>query len=181
VSVLITGASGTGKELFASDIHKACPRDRKPFVAINCGALTEHLLESELFDHVKGAFTGAVSEHNGLFLSANNGTLLFDVIRDMPTTLQVKLLRALQDRQVRPVGSVEFIPFDVRIISATHCNLKEAMQRQSFREDIYYRLKVVKLKLPTLAERSEDIPAIVRHLLERKQNLTIKGYSPESM
>jgi two-component system response regulator GlrR len=181
VSVLITGASGTGKEVFARAIHKASPRNRKPFVAINCGALPEHLLESELFGHVKGAFTGAVSEHKGLFLSANYGTLFLDEIGDMPTTLQVKLLRALQDREVRPVGSVESIPFDVRIISATHCNLEEAMQRQSFREDLYYRLKVVKLKLPSLAERAEDIPALVRHFLEKKQNSTIKGYSPESM
>ena len=181
VSVLITGASGTGKELFARAIHKASPRKSKPFVAINCGALPEHLLESELFGHVKGAFTGAVNEHKGLFLSANNGTLFLDEIGDMPTTLQVKLLRALQDREVRPVGSLKSIPFDVRIISATHCNLEEEMQKQRFREDLYYRLKVVKLKLPSLTDRAEDIPALVRHLLEKKQNPTIKGYSPESM
>tara|TARA_R110001592_G_scaffold83320_1_gene246726 strand:+ start:244 stop:1446 length:1203 start_codon:yes stop_codon:yes gene_type:complete len=181
VSVLITGASGTGKELFARAIHKASPRKSKPFVAINCGALPEHLLESELFGHVKGAFTGAVNEHKGLFLFANNGTLFLDEIGDMPTTLQVKLLRALQDREVRPVGSLKSIPFDVRIISATHCNLEEEMQKQRFREDLYYRLKVVKLKLPSLTDRAEDIPALVRHLLEKKQNPTIKGYSPESM
>ncbi len=181
VSVLITGASGTGKELFARAIHKASSRKNQPFVAINCGALPEHLLESELFGHVKGAFTGAVSAHKGLFLSANNGTLFLDEIGDMPSALQVKLLRALQDREVRPVGSLESIPFDVRIISATHCNLEEAMTRQQFREDLYYRLKVVKLKLPALAERAEDIPALVRYLLEKKQNHSIKAYAPEAI
>ncbi len=181
ISVLIRGPSGTGKELLARAIHKASPRHKKPFIAINCGALPEHLLESELFGHVKGAFTGAISEHTGLFLAANGGTLFLDEIGDMPTTLQVKLLRALQDREVRPVGSVNSIPFDVRILSATHFNLEEAMQHQRFREDLYYRLKVVELKIPTLAERAEDIPALVRHLLDRKQSNKIKGYSPEAM
>lgn len=181
VSVLITGPSGTGKELLARAIHKASPRHNKPFIAINCGALPEHLLESELFGHVKGAFTGAISEHAGLFQAADGGTLFLDEIGDMPTTLQVKLLRALQDREVRPVGSVRSIPVDVRILSATHFNLEEAMQHQRFREDLYYRLKVVKLKIPTLADRAEDIPALVRYLLDRKKSSKIKGYSPESM
>lgn len=181
VSVMITGASGTGKELLARAIHKASPRSDKPFVAINCGALPEHLLESELFGHVKGAFTGAVSQHKGLFLAADKGTLFLDEIGDMPTSLQVKLLRALQDRELRPVGSVESTPFDVRIISATHCNLEEAMQNQQFREDLYYRLKVVKLKLPTLAERAEDIPALVRHLLEKKRTTDVKNFAPDAL
>lgn len=181
VSVLITGPSGTGKELLARAIHKASPRHNKPFIAINCGALPEHLLESELFGHVKGSFTGAINEHTGLFLAADGGTLFLDEIGDMPTTLQVKLLRALQDREVRPVGSVHSIPFNVRILSATHFNLEEAMKHQRFREDLYYRLKVVKLKIPTLAERAEDIPALVRYLLDRKQSNKVKGYSPESM
>jgi len=181
VSILITGASGTGKELLARAIHNASPRYSKPFIAINCGALPEHLLESELFGHVKGAFTGAISEHTGLFLSANNGTLFLDEIGDMPTPLQVKLLRALQDREVRPVGSAHSVSFDVRIISATHCDLEDAMQNQRFREDLYYRLKVIKLKIPTLAERAEDIPMLVRYLLERKQLHKAKGYSPEAM
>lgn len=181
VSVMITGASGTGKELLARAIHQASPRSEEPFVAINCGALPEHLLESELFGHVKGAFTGAVSQHKGLFLAADKGTLFLDEIGDMPTSLQVKLLRALQDRELRPVGSVESTPFDVRIISATHCNLEEAMQNQQFREDLYYRLKVVKLKLPTLAERAEDIPALVRHLLEKKRNTEVKNFAPDAL
>ncbi|WP_250655226.1 sigma 54-interacting transcriptional regulator [Alkalimarinus coralli] len=181
VSVLITGPSGTGKELLAKAIHKASPRHDKPFVAVNCGALPEHLLESELFGHVKGAFTGAIAEHTGLFLAANGGTLFLDEIGDMPTTLQVKLLRALQDREVRPVGSVRSVPIDVRILSATHFNLEEAMQHQRFREDLYYRLKVVKLQIPSLAERADDIPALVRYLLDRKKSAKVKGYSPESM
>jgi two-component system response regulator GlrR len=181
VSVLITGASGTGKELLARAIHNASPRHNNPFVAINCGALPEHLLESELFGHVKGAFTGAINQHTGLFLSANHGTLFLDEIGDMPTTLQVKLLRALQDREVRPVGSARSIPFDVRIISATHCDLEDAMQNQRFREDLYYRLKVVNLKIPTLAERAEDIPVLVRYLLKRKPHHKAKGYSPEAL
>jgi two-component system response regulator GlrR len=167
VSVLITGASGTGKEMLAKAIHKASPRAKSHFVAINCGALPEHLLESELFGHTKGAFTGAVTEHLGLFREADGGTLFLDEIGDMPMPLQVKLLRALQERQIRPVGSTKTIPIDVRVLSATHRDLKQAMQEQSFREDLYYRLNVVNLQLPTLRERAEDIPLLARHVLQQ--------------
>ncbi|MDX3775579.1 sigma 54-interacting transcriptional regulator [Chromatiaceae bacterium AAb-1] len=166
VSVLITGASGTGKEMLAKAIHKASPRTEKPFVAINCGALPEHLLESELFGHTKGAFTGAVSEHGGLFREADGGTLFLDEIGDMPVSLQVKLLRALQERQIRPVGSSKTIPVNVRVLSATHRDLQLAMAEGSFREDLYYRLNVVNLQLPSLQERPEDIPLLARHILQ---------------
>ena len=165
VSILISGASGTGKELLANAIHKASTRASKPFIAINCGALPEHLLESELFGHKKGAFSGAVSEHQGLFRAAEGGTLFLDEIGDMPMSLQVKLLRVLQEKAIRPVGSVETIPINVRVVSATHRDLQEAMKEEAFREDLYYRLCVVNLRLPSLSERPEDIPVLVRHIL----------------
>ncbi|MGI1668909.1 MAG: sigma 54-interacting transcriptional regulator [Neptuniibacter sp.] len=170
VSVLITGPSGSGKELLAQAIHNASPRNKKPFIAINCGALPEQLLESELFGHSKGAFTGAVSRHDGLFQAANGGTLFLDEIGDMPSALQVKLLRVLQERQIRPVGSTETIPVDVRVISATHRNLEQAMLDNQFREDLFYRLNVVNLHLPPLAERPEDIPPLARHFVEQAAN-----------
>jgi two-component system response regulator GlrR len=160
VSVLITGASGTGKELLAKAIHHASGRAQSPFVAINCGALPENLLESELFGHTKGAFTGAVQAHPGLFKEADGGTLFLDEIGDMPTTLQVKLLWALQEQQIRPVGSSKMVDIDVRIISATHKDLAAEMISGTFREDLYYRLNVVNLKLPTLKQRAEDIPLL---------------------
>ncbi|SFN64598.1 two-component system response regulator GlrR [Xenorhabdus japonica] len=165
VSILINGQSGTGKEVLAQAIHRASPRAKKPFIAINCGALPEQLLESELFGHAKGAFTGAVSSREGLFLAAQGGTLFLDEIGDMPMALQVKLLRVLQERKVRPLGSNRNIDIDVRIISATHRDLPKAMQRNEFREDLYYRLNVVNLKIPSLNERSEDIPLLANHLL----------------
>ncbi len=184
VSVLVSGPSGSGKELLARAIHKASPRANAPFIAINCGALPEQLLESELFGHVKGAFTGAVSRHQGLFQAADGGTLFLDEIGDMPLPLQVKLLRALQERQIRPVGSTETIPVDVRLISATHRDLEQAMQQQDFREDLYYRLNVVNLNLPPLRERPEDIPLLARFFVERaaqRHNSKVKGLSPGAL
>jgi len=167
VSVLINGASGTGKELLAKAIHRASDRVNKPFVAINCGALPENLLESELFGHTKGAFTGAVQSSIGLFRQAHGGTLFLDEIGDMPTSLQVKLLRAIQERTVRPVGSATNIDIDVRIISATHKDLQHEMEEGRFREDLYYRLNVVNLRIPSLKERFEDIPLLADHLLKQ--------------
>lgn len=184
VSVLIQGESGTGKELLAFAIHQASPRKDKPFVAINCGAIPENLLESELFGHTKGSFTGAVSNHTGLFQSADGGTLFLDEIGDMPPTLQVKVLRALQERVIKPVGSTQQIPFDVRLISATHRDLLLEMKTNHFREDLYYRINVVNLKIPSLAERREDISLLANHFLklfsERHQK-NIRSYSPEAL
>ncbi|WP_447869995.1 two-component system response regulator GlrR [Serratia fonticola] len=164
VSVLINGQSGTGKEVLAQAIHAASPRAKKAFIAINCGALPEQLLESELFGHAKGAFTGAVSSREGLFQAAEGGTLFLDEIGDMPLSLQVKLLRVLQERKVRPLGSNRDLDIDVRIISATHRDLPKAMVKNEFREDLYYRLNVVNLKIPALNERAEDIPLLANHL-----------------
>ena len=184
VSVLITGASGTGKELLASALHNASSRSEKPFIAINCGALPENLLESELFGHAKGAFTGAVSEHQGLFREADGGTLFLDEIGDMPIPLQVKLLRALQEQQIRPVGGSKNVPINVRVISATHKDLAKEMANNNFREDLYYRLNVVNLKLPTLRERSEDIPLLARHLLKQsaeRHDVKVSRFSDDAM
>lgn len=184
VSVLIYGESGTGKELIAQAIHKASRRRDKPFVAVNCGAIPEALLESELFGHTKGAFTGATHEHAGLFQAAHHGTLFLDEIGDMPLALQVKLLRVLQERQIRPVGATKTMAVDVRILSATHRNLVTEMQRNNFREDLYYRLKVVTLHLPNLTSRREDIPLLAMHFLERcaaSSHKTVTGFAPEAM
>jgi two-component system response regulator GlrR len=183
-SVLIQGKSGTGKELFARAIHNASPRANGEFVALNCSAIPESLFESELFGHVKGAFTGATRDHPGLFRAAEGGTLLLDEIGDMPLSFQVKLLRTLQERVIRPVGSTEFIPVDVRIISATHQNLELALEEKTFREDLYYRLNVVTLELPALTERREDIPLLANHFLHgfpdaKKRGVT--GFSPDAM
>jgi len=183
-SVLIRGESGSGKELVAQAIHRASPRASQPFVAVNCGAIPENLLESELFGHVKGAFTGAVANHPGLFQAANGGTLFLDEIGDMPVALQVKLLRVLQERMVRPVGASHAVPIDVRILSATHRDLDLAIIDGSFRKDLYYRLNVVSLSLPTLAERREDIPLLAAHFLARlalKYGRKVNGFAPDAM
>ncbi len=183
-SVLLLGDSGAGKELLAQAIHRASPRAAKPFVAVNCGAIPEALLESELFGHVKGAFTDAVSNHKGLFQAAEGGTLLLDEIGDMPPALQVKLLRVLQERAVRPVGSSQSIHINVRIVSATHRNLEVAMAAGQFREDLYYRLNVVTLQLPTLGERREDIALLANHFLDklaRKYDKRLSGFAPEAL
>ncbi|HBV2609623.1 TPA: two-component system response regulator GlrR [Klebsiella pneumoniae] len=184
VSVLINGQSGTGKEIVAQAIHNASPRHDKPFVAINCGALPEQLLESELFGHARGAFTGAVSNREGLFKAAEGGTLFLDEIGDMPVALQVKLLRVLQERKVRPLGSNRDIEINVRIISATHRDLPKAMARGEFREDLFYRLNVVNLKIPPLSERTEDIPLLANHLLRQsadRHKPFVRAFSSDAM
>ena len=184
VSVLINGHSGTGKEVLAQAIHGASPRGKKAFIAINCGALPEQLLESELFGHAKGAFTGAVSSREGLFQAAAGGTLFLDEIGDMPLSLQVKLLRVLQERKVRPLGSNRDLDIDVRIISATHRDLPKAMEKKSFREDLYYRLNVVNLKIPALHERAEDIPLLANHLLRQsadRHKPFVRSFSVDAM
>ena len=184
VSVLINGQSGTGKEVLAQAIHAASPRAGKAFIAINCGALPEQLLESELFGHAKGAFTGAVSSREGLFQAAAGGTLFLDEIGDMPLSLQVKLLRVLQERKVRPLGSNRDLDIDVRIISATHRDLQKAMAKNEFREDLYYRLNVVNLKIPALNERAEDIPLLANHLLReaaQRHKPFVRSFSTDAM
>jgi two-component system response regulator GlrR len=181
--VLITGESGTGKELLARAIHNASPRRTKPFVAINCSAMAENLLESELFGHIKGSFTGAVRDHQGLFQAADGGTLLLDEIGDMPMRLQVKLLRVLQENNIRPIGATDAIAVNVRVISATHRDLQQLMMSGQFREDLYYRLNVVHIEMPPLNRRREDIPLLVSHFLAQISNESgvRKIYAPEAV
>jgi len=183
-TVLIRGESGTGKELLAIAIHRASKRKDGPFIPVNCTAIPEALLESELFGHAKGSFTGATKSYFGLFQSAHNGTLFLDEIGDMPLHLQVKLLRVLQEKLVRPVGSTTAIPVDVRIISATHRNLEEAIEKKLFRQDLFYRLNVVSLELPSLNERKEDIPLLAEYfiqILSGNNKKQVKTITPEAM
>ncbi len=162
--VYISGESGTGKELAARLIHDLGPRAGKPFVAVNCGAIPEQLMESEFFGHRKGSFTGAFADKDGLFKTANGGTLFLDEVGDLPVPMQVKLLRAIQEKAVRPVGSQQEIAVDVRILSATHKNLHDLVRIGAFRQDLYYRLNVIELVIPPLRERAEDIPGLAQHL-----------------
>jgi two-component system response regulator GlrR len=183
-SILIRGDSGTGKELLARAIHRASRRADQPFIAVNCGAIPEQLLETELFGHVKGAFTGAVDNREGLFQAADGGTLFLDEIGDMPLPLQVKLLRVLQEKAVRQVGANRPGEVDVRIISATHCDLEAAMGDGQFREDLYYRLNVVTLHLPPLDERREDIALLANHFLKgiaAKYGKRLTGFAPDAL
>jgi two-component system response regulator GlrR len=183
-SVFLQGASGTGKELLARAIHRASRRSQGPFVAVNCAAIPENLLESELFGHRKGSFTGANYDHKGLIPTADQGTLFLDEIGDMPVALQAKLLRVLQDREVRAVGATQGTPVDVRIISATHRDLAVQMKEGRFREDLYYRLNVVSLDLPPLSERREDIVPLATHYLKAtaaRYGKDVRAFAPEAL
>ncbi len=176
--VYISGESGTGKELVARLIHAEGPRAEGPFVAVNCGAIPAELMESELFGYKKGSFTGATSDKDGLFQAANGGTLFLDEVADLPLSMQVKLLRAIQEKAVRPVGAREETHVDVRILSATHKDLAELVQQGSFREDLFYRINVIELQVPPLRERPEDIPLLVDHILARLATAQ-RAHSPE--
>ncbi len=181
-TVLIEGESGTGKELVARAVHVASPRRDRPFVPVDCGALPESIIESELFGHERGAFTGALGAP-GLFRVADGGTLFLDEVGEIPQTVQAKLLRALQEKEVRPVGATGAVPVDIRVICATNRSLREMVMEGSFRQDLYYRLNVVRLELPPLRERSEDVPLLAQHLLQKHQRpgAPVRGFTPEAL
>jgi len=183
VSILITGESGTGKEMLARAIHRASPRRHKTFMMINCSAMAEDLLESELFGHAKGAIAGATRAHEGLFQAADGSTLLLSEVGDLPMQLQVKLLRVLTENLVRPVGSTDDIRVNVRVISTTHRDLQQLMSEGQFRDDLYYRLNVVHIEMPSLNRRREDIPLLVAHFLAQiaKESGVRKIYAPEAV
>ena len=183
-TVLILGESGTGKELIARAIHQHGPRAGRPFVAVDCGVLTETLLESELFGHVRGSFTGAQMDKKGVFEEAQGGTCFLDEIGDITPNMQAKLLRVLQEHEIRRVGGKEWIAVDVRIIAATNRNLAELVKKQTFRHDLYYRLNVINMVLPPLRERREDIPALAYHFLRRysqENSKEVTGITDEAM
>ncbi|HEY3097725.1 MAG TPA: sigma-54 dependent transcriptional regulator [Methylomirabilota bacterium] len=182
--VLIEGESGTGKELVAAAIHRLSSRAKRPFIPVNCSAIPQDLLESEFFGHVRGAFSGAVADALGLFRGADEGTIFLDEIAELSPALQVKLLRVLQEMQVRPVGSTKAFPVDVRVIAATNRDLERAMTEGSFRQDLFYRLNVVRVTLPPLRERREDIPALINHFLRRfnkRFHRDVRGVAPEAL
>ena len=184
ISVLVTGETGTGKELIAKEIHKASPRSEGPFIAINCGAIPHELLESELFGHLKGAFTGATNDRQGRFQQADGGTLFLDEIGEMPINLQVKLLRALQERQVMPVGGTRAQDVDIRVLAATHKDLESAIGSGEFREDLYYRLNVVEIELPPLRDRGDDLMLLARFILKRAREeygASVKDFAPRAV
>ncbi len=183
-TVLVTGESGTGKELVAKAIHFNSDRSTSPFIAVNCGAIPENLLESELFGHMKGAFTDAVRTKKGLFEEADGGTLFLDEIGELPLSLQVKLLRVLQDGEIRRVGDSRSVKIDARIIAATVKDLEKAIKEKTFREDLFYRLNVLPIRLPSLRERKEDIPLLANHFISKFNAIlgkTVKGFSPEAL
>jgi transcriptional regulator with GAF, ATPase, and Fis domain len=184
ISVLVSGETGTGKEVVAREIHRRSPRADGPFVAVNCGAIPEPLLESELFGHVKGSFTGATGSRIGKFQAASGGSLFLDEIAEMPASLQVKLLRALQDRAVTRVGEAHPEPVDIRVIAATNRVLEDEIKRGTFREDLYYRLNVVAIRLPPLRERMEDVPVIAKFFLQkygREFGSRVRGFTPAAI
>lgn len=183
-NVLIIGESGTGKELVARALHELSPVKTGPFVAVNCGAIPETLIESELFGHKKGSFTGAVADKEGLFQVADGGTLFLDEVGELPLTMQVKLLRALQDRTIRRVGGNDNIKIDVRIVAATNRNLEEAVKKGTFREDLYYRLNVILLETPPLRTRTGDVEELALFFLNRyneKHKRQLAGFTPEAL
>ncbi|MDD2724817.1 MAG: sigma-54 dependent transcriptional regulator [Methylovulum sp.] len=178
--VYISGESGSGKELVARLIHQQSSRGDQPFIAINCGAIPHELIESEFFGHKKGSFTGAISDKKGLFQAAEGGTLFLDEVADLPLSLQVKLLRAIQEKKIRPVGEHQEIPVDIRLLSATHRNLANMVQEGSFRQDLYYRINVIDLCIPPLRDRIDDIPLLTGHILARLTGDNSPGLSPSA-